>query len=302
MELKCPFCHLKNSSDRTSEKNICKAGSYYRSSDRKRVQRYVCRRCGTHFSSSTLHDCYKQKKRHINGKVARELVGGVSLRESARILKVNRKTIVRKMKFMAGRAEDELVRFNSQFPQAAEIQFDEMETFEHTKCKPVSIIMAVESKSRRILGFEEASMPCKGRLSAKSLRKYGKRADDRGRARQKLFETIKPLVTSSVQIKSDDNPHYPSDVKKYFPQGIHIRIKGGRSCSTGQGELKRVGFDPIFSFNHTAAMVRYRLSRMIRKTWCTSKNKEGIRNHLMLMAIFHNKKIALKNQQNRGPA
>lgn len=230
----------------------------------------------------------------MNQKVERQLVGGVSLRESARILGLNRKTIARKLKFMANRARPEIEEINSAYPQSTSIQFDEMETFEHTKYKPVSIIMAVD-KSRRILGFEVASMPCKGPLSAKSLRKYGPRTDDRKEARIKFFKKIKPLVCEFAEIKSDDNPHYPRDVKKYFPKATHIRIKGGRSCSTGQGELKKVGFDPIFSFNHTAAMVRYRMSRMIRKTWCTSKNMQGIKDHLAIMVKFHNNMIAMQS-------
>lgn len=294
MELKCPTCHFKNTSDRNSSKNIRKGGSYYRTSDRKRVQRYVCTRCNTHFSSSTLHDCYWQKKRHMNSKVARQLVAGVSLRESGRVLNLNRKTIARKLRFMADRAREELRVHNNAHPKAIEIQFDDLETFVHTKCKPVSISLAVESRTRRILGFEIAPMPCNGRLAKKSLLKYGLRKDNRSEARDKLFESLKPLVHSCVEIKTDENPHYPPSIRKHFPGCNHIRIKGGRSCSTGQGELKKLAFDPIFSFNHTAATARYRMSRLIRKTWCTSKNMRGIEDHFALLAIFHNQKIAVE--------
>ena len=112
-------------------------------------------------------------------------------------------------------------------------------------------------------------------------------------ARTKLFATIKPLISPFVEITSDENPHYPSSIKKHFPTATHVRIKGGRSSSTGQGELKKVGFDPIFSFNHTAAMARYRMSRLIRKTWCTSKCIEGIIDHFSIFAIHHNRSLGL---------
>ncbi len=291
MELKCPTCQFKNNNDRNSNKNILKDGSYYRTSDRKRVQRYLCSRCLTRFSSSTLHDCYLQKKRHMNGLVARQLVAGISLRESARVLNLNRKTIARKMKFMAVRARKDLLALNKSKKLAIRVQFDDMETFEHTKCKPISVSLAIEAKSRRILGFEVAQMPAKGKLVHKSQRLYGRRKDHRSQARTKLFETLKPLVSPFAEITSDDNPHYPQAIKKHFPNAVHVRIKGGRSCATGQGELKKVSFDPIFSFNHTAAMARYRMSRLIRKTWCTSKCLQGIIDHFSLFAIFHNRSL-----------
>jgi hypothetical protein len=227
----------------------------------------------------------------MNGLVARQLVAGISLRESARVLNLNRKTIARKMKFMAVRARKDLLALNKSKKLAIRVQFDDMETFEHTKCKPISISLAIEAKSRRILGFEVAQMPAKGKLVHKSQRLYGRRKDHRSQARTKLFETLKPLVSPFAEITSDDNPHYPQAIKKHFPNAVHVRIKGGRSCATGQGELKKVSFDPIFSFNHTAAMARYRMSRLIRKTWCTSKCLQGIIDHFSLFAIFHNRSL-----------
>ncbi len=201
---------------------------------------------------------------------------------------------------MAKRAKVAIPKLNASYPQAEKIQFDDIETFVHSKCKPVSITMAVETGSRRILGFEVAEMPAKGHLVKKALKKYGKRRDQRSESRKRLFTTLISLVTPTVEIKSDDNPHYPKDVEAYFPLSTHIRVKGGRSSLTGQGELKKQKFDPIFSFNHTAAMVRYRLSRMIRKTWCTSKKIEGIEEHLLLMVAHHNQQIWLKNPQAEG--
>jgi hypothetical protein len=44
----------------------------------------------------------------------------------------------------------------------------------------------------------------------------------------------------------------------------------------GQGELKRGGFDPLFSLNHTAAMFRDRLKRLSHRTWCTTKRPDRL--------------------------
>ena len=60
-------------------------------------------------------------------------------------------------------------------------------------------------------------------------------------------------------------------VNTYFPQAEYIQFKGKKSAVSGQGELKKVGHDPLFSINHTFAMCRGNINRLIRKTCCTTK-------------------------------
>ncbi len=294
MKINCPRNHiLSNASSHFRNKPIQKQGFYYRTSDRKKVQRFYCKLCNHRFSVATFSKNYAQKKRHVNHMVARLLVGGVSQREAARILKLNRKTIVRKFIFMAGEAEKKLHSYNQSFPKASAIQFDDMETFEHTKCKPLSITLTVEEKTRRILGFEVSQMPAKGHLAAISRKKYGARADLRKHARSILFKRISPLINPRCTIKSDENPHYPSDVRRYFPQSSYKTFKGRRGSIVGQGELKKIGFDPIFDLNHTCAMLRAKASRLFRRTWCTTKKPDRLKSHLYLVALHHNKELKL---------
>lgn len=288
MKIQCPSCtaHFRRSDYKT--RPVVKFGSFYRSSDRKLVQRFFCKLCKLHFSVATLFNCYRQKKRQFNQIVARQLVAGVSMRETARIWKLNRKTITRKMLHMGERAQVRLEALNRKRHKSIIIEFDDLETFEHTKCKPVAVSLAVEYKSRWILGFQVAQMPAKGRLVAKSLKRYGKRNDERPLARAKLFTRIQKYIRPDAIIKSDENPHYLMDMKRFFPEARHQTFKGRKSSLGGQGELKKVGFDPIFSLNHTCAVLRYRTCRLIRKTWNTTKKKERLSLHLALIALHHN--------------
>jgi len=48
----------------------------------------------------------------------------------------------------------------------------------------------------------------------------------------------------------------------------------------GQGELKKAGFDYLFSVNHTFATVRAKVNRLNRRTWCTTKNPERLADHI----------------------
>jgi hypothetical protein len=171
------------------------------------------------------------------------------------------------------------------------VQFDDLETSEHTKCKPLSVVLAVEPKTRKILNFQVSQMPAKGPLARIAYKKYGKRTDERGMGWSRFFESMKPLVTETATWISDENPHYVTPLRIHHPRAIHRTVKGKRGCVTGQGELKRVVFDPLFSLNHTCAMLRANLNRLFRRTWCTTKNRRGLMDHLALYVSFHNQRL-----------
>lgn len=288
MKIYCPKCKVSFRRSKLYPKTILRRGVFYRRSDRKTVQRLFCKPCLHNFSVATLSDCYRQKKRHINSLVVKEMVSVVSLRECHRKLKINRKTVTRKLIFMAARAQLKLEALNKKRNKTSVVEFDDMETFEHTKCKPLSITIAVESKSRWILGFEVSQMPCKGLLAKTARKKYGYRLDMRAVGREKLFKRIGKYISSDAVIKSDENPHYVNDVQKYLGPVIHKRYLGRPGAVTGQGELKKIGFDPLFSLNHTCAMMRSKVSRLIRRTWNTTKRADRLVQHLALAVLHHN--------------
>ncbi|MBS1970956.1 MAG: IS1 family transposase [Bdellovibrionales bacterium] len=288
MHPQCVYCtsQLKDPSD--SPKSVVCFGHFTRKSDLKRLQRYRCLDCKKTFSEAKLSRCYYQKKRHLNGPLYELYVSGLSQRRLAKVLRVNRKTIVRKFLFIGLFAYDYLLLQNRKFPKATSVQFDDLETFEHSKCKPVSVIMAVEEHSRRILGFRVAKMPAKGLLAKVSRKKYGARKDERPQARHELFSELKEFAEGDALFQSDQNPHYGGDLKSHFPMSKHVTYKGRRGCVVGQGELKAGGFDPLFSLNHSFAMARANMNRLFRRTWCTTKKPERLSLHFALYALYHN--------------
>jgi hypothetical protein len=208
------------------------------------------------------------------------------------VLKANRKTIVRKIRFLAERARTEQAAFvqeNYSSRRLSEVQFDDLETSEHTKCKPLSVALAVDPKSRRVLSFQVSQMPPKGLLKPPSLRKYGPRKDERSQGWRALMRDLKPLVEERATFISDENPHYPKYLRERFPKASHERLKSRRGCVVGQGELKKIGFDPLFSLNHTCAMLRANMNRLFRRTWCTTKKRAGLLDHLAIYVSFHNR-------------
>jgi hypothetical protein len=265
-------------------------GFFYRTSDARHVQRYRCQICWTTCSRATFHRWFRQKKRLKNAQLRKHFASAGTMRRAARTFHLNRKTVAKKLILLSLEAEARLTQRNRDFPKARVIEFDDLETFEHTKCKPLSVTLAVQSRTRRILGLEVSSMPAKG-LLVKKAQKYGFRRDERAQGRQKLFLGLQDLVREDAVIKSDSNPHYAPDVAKYFPQARHRQYLGKRGSLGGQGELKKTRFDPLFSLNHTCGMLRANVSRLVRRTWCTTKRPDRLRAHLMIYADYHNEHL-----------
>ncbi len=292
MRLLCPYCVFRT--DLADYRNVIRFGEFYRKSDSQWVQKYRCNTCLKVFSRALFNRCYRQNKRNKNEILRKLLSSGVSQRRSAKILCLSRTTVSRKFIFLSQKAKIKFLSLNSKFNPCKVLEFDDLETFEHTKCKPLSVTMAIEYKTRRIVGFEVSQMPAKGHLAKKAFKKYGPRQDQRNEGRRRLFKYLQKLIDSSALIKSDQNPHYPRDVAEFFPNCRHQTVKGRRGCVTGQGELKSGGFDPLFSLNHTYAKCRADMNRLFRRTWCTTKKKEGLINHLYLYADYHNENLKLK--------
>ncbi len=286
MPSNCPYCEPKLPSGTT----YVRFGFYYRTSDSKWIQRYCCRSCRKTCSKATFSSWFRQKKRLKNKQLRDHFASAGTIRRAARTFRLNRKTVERKLMALGFEAEASLRIKNLEHSKSRVIEFDDMETFEHTKCKPISITLAVQKRTRRILGLEVSAMPAKGLLVEKA-KKYGPRRDGRSVARAELFRQLQPLLHEKALIKSDQNPHYPADVARFFPNAKHVTYQGRRPASIGQGEIKKGRFDPLFSLNHTCAMFRANVSRLVRKTWVTTKRMDRLRAHLFIYAEYHNQHL-----------
>ena len=275
-----------------SPESVIRFGTFRRKEDSKIIQRFRCKSCGLRFSSATFSDAYRQKKRRVNTPLLRLLASGVSMRRSAVLLGVNRKTIERKLPFLAVRCR----RLNQQHLESLKgrvhnIQLDDLITKENSKLKPLSVTIAVDENRRTILALEVSQIPAFGHLSNSALKKYGKRKDEHFEGLTRLFQTITPIVSPEVQVKSDEHQRYPGFISAYLPKAKHLTFPSQRGCIVGQGELKKVHFDPLFIINHTCAILRANVNRLIRKTWCTTKDPRRLKDHLDVFIYFYNQRL-----------
>ena len=275
--------------------NTIRDGHFRRKDDSKVIQRFRCKCCGMRFSSATYNEAYRQKKRRVNYPLLKLLASGLSLRRSAIILGVHRTTVERKLPFLANRCrrinQVSLLKLKCKIHN---IQIDDLVTKENSKLKPLSVTVCVDENRRRILALEVSQIPSFGHLSTFAVRKYGHRKDLHFEGLTRLFQAITPVVSTEVQVKSDEHRRYPGFISAYLPKAKHLTFKSERGCVAGQGELKKVSFDPLFIVNHTCALLRANVNRLIRKTWCTTKNPQRLKDHLDVFMYYYNEVLLKK--------
>ena len=285
----CPYC-------KKAAKTV-RFGRYVRRSDGKKCQRYRCSSCLKTFSETHFSIEFRLRKRLINQAVFRSLCSGVSQRRCAILFGIHRDGVARRLMRFGACAKHNLEAFRTTRPKVSRLDIDELETFEHTKCKPITAAIAVEDKSRQILALSVGKIPAKGHLAAIARKKYGPRPCERRACLEKVFQALKPCLAPRGLIKSDQSYAYPPFIKKHLPLWSHESTPGRRGCIVGQGELKEGKWDPLFSLNHTYAMIRDGLKRLSRRTWCTTKRIECLEHSLFLYAWFHNLLLKSKRKQ-----
>ena len=287
--MKCPHCKPISTPETENRKTSHKYGTFTRQSDGRRISRYKCLLCKKTYSSATDDLAYYQKKRRVNYQLKNLLASNVSLRRAAKILNISRTTVARKLAFLGMTSRLENKAFLNHYSDTIEfIQIDELITIEHTKCKPLAVLVAISKYDRKILATEVSSMPAFGHLVRIAKKKYGYRPDLRVEGLRRALKKVSHLVTPKTIFHSDMHPYYPPVIKTLFPKNKHVMSKGIKSTVSGQGELKRHDRDPLFHINHTLAMLRANINRLIRKTWCTTKDPARLADHLAIYTSVHN--------------
>lgn len=290
MKRNCPKTHCQSD-------QFYRHGSFKRANDSRTISRFRCKKCGTTFSTSTGTLEYRQKKRRVNILLFRHFISKTSIRESARLVGVNKNTAARKFDYWCKKAEVKNKRFRERLKKnkATYVQFDDLLSKEKTKLKPLSISVISDAKRRYILGAKVSVIPSFGHLAKISRSKYGMRYSQHKKTLDELMQEMKEVIDPFALIKSDEHKSYHPIVRKYFKYASYYQYKSQRACVAGQGELKRKGYDPIFYANHNLAILRDKVSTLVRRTWCVTQDPKRLQGHLE-MAIYYYNQIYLKKK------
>ena len=276
-----PICHFnQNPGGHFTKKGFFKIKRLNQS-----VRRFQCNHCLITLSSRSFKPDFKHKKMDLNSSLKKLLVEGCSIRSASRILNMTYKNTYNKFLWLTKQAS--IAKVNLKF-KAEVIQFDELETIHHTKCKPISIAVMV-NENYQILSLEAAQMPAKGKLASFSVKKYGYRTDEREQILNKSFISLTTkLITKPKLIQSDAKPSYKKYVQTFFPgvdYEVYNRSAKERHRDRLHERIQKKVFDPLFALNQRCAFLRSSIKRLTRRSWCTTKKIENLQGHLDLFLV-----------------
>jgi hypothetical protein len=290
----CPNERCKNHS--VPSFDFTKDGFYLRKTGKKdRVQRYRCKSCGKRFHGTYGRLTYRQRKPEINKPFVEVYLSGVSLRRTAHILKVNRKTLARRILTQGAMArkshEDRLLK--SDDFKGRNYSFDDMITKVGSKYFPVSLSIAVNEDTGKIVDIKVSRINAYGYPARNSSKVPGLTKVPTDLHNQEMINVLSAIKIASKGTKfflhTDKANNIVSTGRIALGKNfVHKPVKAPK-----KGE-QRAGFSAMFWLNHVCARIRADLARMGRSSWCFSRSMDSLQSHLdMFMEFFNNRQYRI---------
>jgi hypothetical protein len=184
-------------------------------------------------------------------------------------------------------------------------QMDELETYEgDRRLSPVTFPVLIERKSYFVVHGEAAPMAARGNLTAQyRARLDGRNARDgvrRSGSRNAVQNTFRKLMDVH-------NPHrgvhLQTDMKKTY--GNDLRDVAGEHPiwhTVTSSKIRRNYRNLLFPINHTFAMMRDCISRLVRRTWAASKRRQMLDVHFWVWVAYRNYVRGITVQTKTTPA
>ncbi len=215
------------------------------------------------------------------------------MRQAARILECSRDTVNRLHRRMGRicREYHQIQLLENRGKVEGTFQLDELETFEtHRLVRPVTVPVLIERSSYFVLHIEVAPMGPRGRLNPAAQKRkeadeelYGKRKNGSRRAVKRSFELLREMLPEDklLNLQTDRKSTYRSLSRQIFPGRVGSHV---RESSRRRRDYRNV----LFPINHTLAMMRDGISRLVRRSWGASKLRARLQDHMAIWMAYRN--------------
>ena len=278
-------------------------GTFTRACDGRPVQRFQCKRCKRTFSTQTFRVDYRLRKPAMDRAIFHTLIAKVTQRQAARDLDCDRGTIALRLEIFGKHCRafhERLMQERGQArPWPGTFLLDELETYEHNRrLKPLTVPLLVHKPSHCILHAAVGTLPPRRPLSKANQRKLaalelleGKRRSESRVKVAECFDVLERVLPQSgiVPVNTDEKHSYRVLLKERFKERlVHQRTNS---------KEPRSYWNPLFVVNHTFAMLRDGLSRLVRRNWAVSKEREKLEWHLWTYIAWRNYVRPITNQR-----
>lgn len=287
----CPRPGCPSNRDMSTPFQYQRKGSFRRKVDGRVVPRFHCVTCDRGFSSQTFRFDYRLKLPYLHIAFFRLVISKVTLRQAARMLQVNRTTLDDRLRRMGRHSKQlhSLILERAGMSLHGTFQLDELETYEtDRRLCPVTMPLLIHRSTYLVIHGEVAPLPARGGLRKRDKKRkeerekrFGKRRSGSRMAVTRCFESLSRVrePNSPIRIETDRKSTYPGIVQRTLGPVTHVRT---------HSKVKRDRQNLLFPINHTFAMVRDGMSRLVRRTWAASKLLQRLEAHLWIWIAWRN--------------
>jgi len=254
-------------------------------------QRYRCRTCRRTFSLRTFKSDYRDHKPHLNHEVFSRLCSGTGYRQTARELGMSLSGLYHKARKICRHLHDLHHNLMGEFSVGSKFTLDELETFEGCRStSPLTVPIVIERGSMFVVEARSGQIPPSGRMTDKRRAKiaawesvHGKRPNASSKCVGEVLATLgsRTQGLTRLDVVTDEKRTYPKLLRAEF---------GAERVSQLRISSKRVRDhrNPLFWINLTNAIVRDRLARLHRRSWCVTKQGKYLDGHLSMWIAYRN--------------
>ena len=217
------------------------------------------------------------------------LISGVGLRQTARQVGLNPKSVQHKMRKISRTLALLHGNLSRRLPEARTFLMDEEETYESASIRPVTMPVLIERETRLVIGTEVGSIRRLAPANTKRRRKqeteealHGKRKDESKGAVRKVLELLRSKLPPKARL------HLITDQKSTYGP-LAKTVFGDRVTRTEvSSRLARGTYNPLFPINHTLAMTRDNNGRLRRQSWLVTKKRRFLQCQMQLFQVYRN--------------
>jgi len=275
-------------------------GTYRRACDGRRAQRFLCLECRRSFSTQRFRLDFRLQRPRLHLDLWGLFISKCTHRQSARVLGCNRKSIAHRLELVGRHCRDWHRSRLRRGALAGTFQLDELETFEHSRrLQPVTVPVLIQRRNLLIVDLAVAALPCRGRLSEADRRRKAEREALLGKRRSGSRAAVEScLATLGASLRTGTGAVLESDSKPAYGASLRRVLKGRVRAVRYSSRARRDRGNPLFPINHTLAMLRDGVSRLVRRTWAASKLRGKLELHLWIWACWRN---YVRGITNRAP-
>ena len=300
-----PFCpnsactfHQRSSLTFSRHRRWYQRDGTYGTKVHPRIQRYLCRCCGTKFSAQTFSLDYGVKRVVSYRRILEQSCSGSGIRSLARNLGVSEKVVINRLGRLARQSLALHAKMRKHLDLEEDLAADGLESFTRSQYYPNNIHLLVGKRSQYLYGADYAHIRRKGRMT-EGQKKRREEVESVFRAPAgdlyRSFTRILRQVLLYLERRVIEGVILVTDEKKEYHRclGASSELSG----MIGRGELKHVVvsskeprtlWNQLFAVNYYDREVRKDQGNHTRETVLFSRNVNNSMERLWVYAAFHN--------------